>query len=610
MVKGGGARHLPAVLWSAVAVTLVFRVVASAIVLHDPDHFQVKRTWSGAALGIPANLGGLVFSPAGDQLYVIGHADEPTSAVYALPVTRVAGEVTDLGPATRLFGATTATGGLDAGLEFGPAGTLFYVYFQTNLLAERPGGVGGGEVTHDLSSRDVRAPVSGLTFAPARVDPDTGFGPLQVGTGFGQDILEIPLTDAGGGVFVPGPATRFVRLPLAGTAGLQYVPAGTFGGNLLYVNFDEGQLRLLMVDRDTGFPIEATTGIPTLGTTDPVDGVFASEFGFGPIGLEFDAQTKDDLFVTTFAGAPENSIIQIGGFTATFTTTTTTATATTSSNTSTTDTVPSSTAPSTTATTSSTATTAPPSTSASSTTTTVTVASTTGTIATTTSTDTVSTTATTASTSPSTTSTSTSTSTSASASTASSSTVASTSSTSLPPPTTTSSTAPPSTAASTTTATTSTATTTELPPTTVASTTSTTVTSTSASTRPVPPTTLPPPDVTDCPTAPTLVSVACRLDALAALVREGVERASLRGALLGRVGQAGAQAAIAAGQMTTGGRRSARTSLRRAAKAVARFRATVRSRAGRRAIAPAGRAAFRIRARAIQVDLRRIRREV
>src|SRR6185503_5458351 len=114
-----------------------------------------KRTWSGADLGIPGNIGGLVFSPSGNELYVVGDADEPESAIYKVPLTRVAHEVVDLRASARVLGATT--GGFDAGLEFGPAGTLFYGYFQTTLLGQRAGGVAGAEATRDLTNLGVSA---------------------------------------------------------------------------------------------------------------------------------------------------------------------------------------------------------------------------------------------------------------------------------------------------------------------------------------------------------------------------------------------------------------------------------------------------------------------
>jgi hypothetical protein len=128
----------------------------------------------------------------------------------------------------------------------------------------------------------------------------------------------------------------------------------------------------------------------------------------------------------------------------------------------------------------------------------------------------------------------------------------------------------------------------------------------------VPSTTLPepprPPDVTGCLHAPTFASVACRLDALGTLVRDRVVRASLREALLGRLRRAGAKSVLAAAQMTTGGRRRARASLRRAVSALARFRGALRSRTERRAISSARRAVLRADARGIERDLRRMRR--
>lgn len=610
-------------LWLAVVVTLVVRAVASAVVLQDPDHFEVKQTWNGADLGLHGHLGGLVFSPGGDTLYVVANADLPTSAVYALPVTRVGGAVTSLGPATIVFSGSVPGAGLDAGIEFGPGGTLFYAYFQVRYLAQRPGGVTGAETTRDLSSPEVRGSVSGLTFAPARIDPGTGFGRLQISTGFGRDILEVPLTDGGGGVFVPGTATRFVQLPLAGIAGFQYVPAGTFAGNLLYVNFDEGQLRLLMIDHDTGLPIDRITGLPLLATDDPREGLFASDFGIGPLGLEMDAQTQDDLFVTTFAGNPADSIVQIGGFTATFTTTTTTLEETTTSSTTTTVTTASTVPPTTLETTSSTTTetTAAPTTSSvstsSSTTSLATVSSTTETSSTTTNPGTVSTsttgptttttsttttgttateTTTTATTVTDTTTTATTDTTTTATDTSSTSTVSS--STSLPESTTsTSATLPASTSTTVTTSTLSS---------------STTVTSVPPSTSPVSSTTLPgqplPPEVTGCTHEPTFASVACRLDLLGGEVRDVVERASFQVRLLRRVQRARTRSTRAATQLTTGSRRPARTSLRRAKRALVHFRAALRSRTGRHAVSPTRRAALRADARGIARDLRLIRR--
>ena len=96
----------------AAGVVLWLAGRAGAIVLDDPEHFQVKRTWSASDLGVPAPLGGLVFSPDGGTLYIVGDADEIESALYAVPVSRDAtGLVTDLGSATLAFEGTAALDG-------------------------------------------------------------------------------------------------------------------------------------------------------------------------------------------------------------------------------------------------------------------------------------------------------------------------------------------------------------------------------------------------------------------------------------------------------------------------------------------------------------------
>jgi hypothetical protein len=94
---------------------------------------------------------------------------------------------------------------------------------------------------------------------------------------------------------------------------------------------------------------------------------------------------------------------------------------------------------------------------------------------------------------------------------------------------------------------------------------------------------------------------------LAARVGDQVARPSLRTALLRRVQRARARSAFAAAKLTTGGRRPARASLRRAVRALARFRTALRSQRGRRAIPSARRAALRVEARGIASDLRQIR---
>ncbi len=323
------SRFRPGLATIAFAVMLALASASAAVttsITFSIPGFQVMRVWAGSplsstetsrpSLGIPANLGAMLFSRDGNTLYIVGAADDTTSGVYAVSVVRdaITHEVTDLvGPATLAFSGTSpfASTGLDAGLEFGPSGTLFYSYFDANRLAER---VGTTEMQFSLNPLGVPRAIAGFTFSPFRIDPGTGFGRLQINTGYGSNLYELSLSTSGGGFFAPAAQT----------------PA-PFAGDLMYVANDDGELHIVTIDPGTGLAVDGTTHQPTLGTASPVDTRFASGFGSnatsGPFGLEFDP-INNDLFVSTWQGDPSvfNSIVQIQGFSHVTTTTSTTST--------------------------------------------------------------------------------------------------------------------------------------------------------------------------------------------------------------------------------------------------------------------------------------------
>jgi len=340
------SRFRPGLATIALAVMLALASASAAVttsITFSIPGFQVMRVWAGSplsstetsrpSLGIPANLGAILFSRDGNTLYIVGAADDTTSGVYAVSVVRdaITHEVTDLvGPATLAFSGTSpfASTGLDAGLEFGPSGTLFYSYFDANRLAER---VGTTEMQFSLNPLGVPRAIAGFTFSPFRIDPGTGFGRLQINTGYGSNLYELSLSTSGGGFFAPAAQTLFATLPKQSLAGMQYVPSAPFAGDLMYVANDDGELHIVTIDPGTGLAVDGTTHQPTLGTANPVDTRFASGFGSnatsGPFGLEFDP-INNDLFVSTWQGDPSvfNSIVQIQGFSHVTTTTSTTST--------------------------------------------------------------------------------------------------------------------------------------------------------------------------------------------------------------------------------------------------------------------------------------------
>jgi hypothetical protein len=315
----------------------------TGVVPSDPASFTVKRCWTETDLGVPAPLGGLHFSADGSTLYVIGGADSSASAIHALPVTRDAAthEVVDLAASAGSFpGMSPAPGsGLDAGLEVGPGGTYFMTYLgvdvnqeDVTVLGERPAGVSGAETQFDTGMLSgITNSLAGLTFSPFITDPGTSFGIMQVSTLLGA-IYDVPLTATGTpGTYEPASRQLFVTLQTGSVGAIQYVPGGAFAGHLTYTSFDDGlgngTVHRVPIDPTTGFAIDQSTGVPMLATTDPQDVILATGFVPGPIGVEFDAGTNDDLFVTTYndqSGTAVGKIYQIGGFSGRPPTTTTT----------------------------------------------------------------------------------------------------------------------------------------------------------------------------------------------------------------------------------------------------------------------------------------------
>jgi hypothetical protein len=285
----------------------------------DPAAYSVKRTWSSSSLNIPGPLGGLLFDAVGTKLYVVGASESGSSAVYEVPVTRdpESKEVTDLGPpaaVSLVFGGTLS--GLDAGLEYGPNGTLFYTYWPAHYLGLRPGGMAGAETLYSMSTVGAPVSIAGLTFSPHFGDPNTAFGMMQasVWSAAGERrLFDIPLIPKGDGIFEPQQPVEFATLPRQGTGAIQYIPTGPLAGNMMYVNWNYGEIMILSIDSKTGLPIDDATGEPLRGTQDPRARRFAYNLGVGPWGLEFDPLTND-FFVSTWGGDPSNTILQIGGF--------------------------------------------------------------------------------------------------------------------------------------------------------------------------------------------------------------------------------------------------------------------------------------------------------
>ena len=180
----------------------------------------------------------------------------------------------------------------------------------------RPGGMNGEETLYNMADIGAPSSVAGLTFSPHFGDPNTAFGHMQVSiwsSGGDRRIFDVPLAPEGGGLFRPQELVLFATLPRQGTGAIQYIPTGPLAGNMMYVNWNFGEIMVLDIDAATGLPIDDATGLASRETENPRVRRFASGLGIGPWGLEFDPLTND-FFTSTWNGMPANTILQIGGF--------------------------------------------------------------------------------------------------------------------------------------------------------------------------------------------------------------------------------------------------------------------------------------------------------
>lgn len=274
------------------------------IVLADPNYTVTGMT-SSASIGVPGNLGALMFPSDSNSLYVVGASEGPAAALYAVPLTRNAsGRITALGNGNLVFSAPN----MDAGLVVKPeTSTLFFTRYSNNVLSER---VGTTITDYPLGGLGIPTSVAGAIFVPSTLPNGGNF---LVSTYSSGQVFTVPLTDNADGTFTPGTASLFIDLPSGAGGAIGYVPSGAYEGDLIYVNWTGGTVDIVDIDPATGFAIDAGTNLPTLGTTNPKITPFASGLGVGPWGLTFDPMTND-FFLSTWAGTPSNVIIQISGF--------------------------------------------------------------------------------------------------------------------------------------------------------------------------------------------------------------------------------------------------------------------------------------------------------
>ncbi|MFT6233445.1 MAG: hypothetical protein ACJAZO_003965 [Myxococcota bacterium] len=278
---------------------LLMGLAAHAQVVVEPDQFAIGSTWAAEAeLALPDSQGACMFTEDGTEMYAVGRAEESESQLFSLSVTRDPGNhrVTAFGQAVSLFGGTES--GLDSGLVVGPEGTLFYTYWSSNHLGIRPGGVTGAETIYNMADYNVDESIAGLTISPYLNDPATNFGMFQFTVYDTDSMWNLPLIPLGNGIFEPGTPELWADNIPSGPGAIGYMPVGAHAGDLLIAEYGNDAMSVIQVDPATGYAIDASTGLPTLGTDNPQSFALITELN-GPWGLCFDSVTQD-LYITEY----------------------------------------------------------------------------------------------------------------------------------------------------------------------------------------------------------------------------------------------------------------------------------------------------------------------
>ena len=270
-----------------------------------PSGFVVLGMWWASDLGLPDKLGALMIPSGGRRMFVVAGADTYDSAVYSLAISREpSGQIRSLGTAQLEWHVRTdppikGAIGMSAGLELDHVGRLTYTSWGENELRERPY---DPKKSFSPSNRVVLrldSPVVGLTRSPHHDQ-------WMVGSWPDPSLWLLPESD-----FLRFSSRFFARLDRP-AGGLTFVPAGPWTGHLLIADWHSGEIRRLVIDPESGDPIDADLGLPVRGTHNPVIEPFASGIGRGPWGLEFDART-DDLLVSTWTHEADDLILLIHG---------------------------------------------------------------------------------------------------------------------------------------------------------------------------------------------------------------------------------------------------------------------------------------------------------
>lgn len=238
-----------------------------------------------AGLGVVPAPSAIEFGANGSMLYVAGAGNTPAGMIYRLPVLRdpASSRITGFGAAVPFSPAPY----IDAGLQAGPNGVLFFTEYPTNTLGQ----IVNGTVYEFPLPPETNSP-GGLVFVPAGL-PNAGT--LLISNFTSGGIYEVGLTPNPNGTFTPTTATLFAAAPAPAIRceAMRFVPAGPWTSDLLLADYGYPDGRVRRLD------IEPSTGHPVGGSLTPAISDVITNFPFQD-GMAFDLVTAE-LFVTDWS---------------------------------------------------------------------------------------------------------------------------------------------------------------------------------------------------------------------------------------------------------------------------------------------------------------------
>jgi len=251
----------------------------------------------GSVPGVPANYGGLMFSPDDANVLLIGgSANTANAKIYAIPVNRdTDGSVIGFGcdvVALPVYDAPR----IDGGLDVGPDGVIFYATYSDNTIGQIMPGSTGPDRVIALGPLGVASSTGTLRFVPPGF---AGAGRLKIVSYNASRWYDAEVSPDGNGTFDIAVTRGFVQLS-GGPEGTVYIAAGNpqFAvDSVLVTKYGANRVDAYEIDAN-GDPIPSTQRVFVSGLTN------AEGAAIDPI--------TGDFFFSTFGGG--NRVVRVSGF--------------------------------------------------------------------------------------------------------------------------------------------------------------------------------------------------------------------------------------------------------------------------------------------------------